>query len=129
MTSILDAEDCWDIVKGDEGESALVEPRTVERVVVNEEEVTEGRSQLKDFQKRRKKTASLITQTVDDSIVMALDVCERDFVRMWQKLAADYNKVTGKKSVSEFQNQQGGQLPTGAAAIQRATSTNYRTGR
>ena len=27
MTSILDAEDCWDIVNDDEGEPALVEPR------------------------------------------------------------------------------------------------------
>ena len=35
MTSILDAEDCWDIVNGDEGEPALVTPRTVERDVVN----------------------------------------------------------------------------------------------
>ena len=62
MTSILDAEDCWDIVNGDEGELAVVEPRTVERVGVNQEAVTErSRSQLKDFQKRRKKAASLIT--------------------------------------------------------------------
>ena len=43
MTSILDAEDCWDIVNGDEGEPALVKPRTVERVVVNQEAVTESR--------------------------------------------------------------------------------------
>ena len=61
MISILDAEDCWDIVNGDEGELALVEPRTVDRVVVNQETVTESRSQLKDFEKRRKKAASLIT--------------------------------------------------------------------
>ena len=44
MTSILDAENCWDIVNGDEGELALVELRTVERVVVNQEAVTESRS-------------------------------------------------------------------------------------
>ena len=61
MTSILDAEDCWDIVNGDEGELALVDPRTVERVVVNQEAVTESRSQLKYFRERRKKAASLIT--------------------------------------------------------------------
>ena len=97
MTSILDAEDCWDIVNGDEGEPALVEPRTVHRVVVNQEAVTESKSQLKYFQKRRKKAASLITQTVDDSIV---DVCERDPVHMWQKLATDYNKVTDSQRAS-----------------------------
>ena len=36
----------------------------------------------------------MITQTLDDSIVMSLDVHHRDFCLMWAQLAADYNTVT-----------------------------------
>ena len=36
----------------------------------------------------------MITQTVDDTIVMSLDVHGRNPVLMWQQLAADYNTVT-----------------------------------
>ena len=40
------------------------------------------------------KAASLVTQTVDDSIVMSLDVHLRIRVAMWKQLADDFNTVT-----------------------------------
>ena len=51
-------------------------------------------AEITAFRKRTKKAASLITQTVDDSIVMSLDVHQRDPALMWTQLANDYNTVT-----------------------------------
>ena len=59
MTSILDAKDYWDIVNGDEGELALVEPRTAERVFVNQEEVTEGRKSMKRLSETKEESSVL----------------------------------------------------------------------
>lgn len=50
--------------------------------------------EIKDFKKRSKRAASLITQTRDDNIVMSLDVHERNHVHMWAQLADDYNTIT-----------------------------------
>ena len=44
--------------------------------------------------KRTKKATSLITQTVDDNIVMMLDVRNRDPRAIWDQLAKDYDNVT-----------------------------------
>ena len=88
----------WDVVFRLEVAPVIVAPRTVDRVVVNREEVAESQAALKDFNKRSKKTASLITQTIDDSLVMSLDVFDRDPYRMWEKLARDFNTVTASQS-------------------------------
>ena len=51
-------------------------------------------AKIKDFRKRSKKAASLISQTIDDTIVMSLDVHGRDPVLLWNQLDEDYNNVT-----------------------------------
>ena len=40
MTSILDAEDCWEIVNGDEAEPKKIDTVTIDRAVINREEDT-----------------------------------------------------------------------------------------
>ena len=110
LTSILDAEDCWDIVNG-----AVVEPVTVvyvegdDLLTDNKAEVDIRLKEIKDFRKRVKKAASLITQTIDDSIVMSLDVHARNPVAMWNQLAIDYNTMTPVQR-SELQHHQGGHV-------------------
>ena len=95
LTSILDAEDCWDIVNGTEQEPhEIATVENLDDTPDNTSEVDARRIEIKDWKKRSKKAASLITQTVDDSIVMSLDVHDRNPVLMWQQLAADYNTVT-----------------------------------
>ena len=51
-------------------------------------------AEIKAFRKRAKKAASLITQIVHDSIVMSLDVHQRDPALMWTQLVNDCNTVT-----------------------------------
>ena len=98
ITSILDAEDVWEIVNGSE-----VEPDELPEVADeaddaavddNNAAVVIRQAEIKAFRKRAKKAASLITQTVDDSLVMSLDVHQRDPALMWTQLANDYNTVT-----------------------------------
>ena len=71
ITSILDAEDVWEIVNGSE-----VEPDELPEVADevddaavddNNAAVVIRQAEIKAFKKRAKKVASLITQTVDDS--------------------------------------------------------------
>ena len=50
--------------------------------------------------KKVEKATSLITPTMDESLVMSLDVLERDPCLMWEKLAADFNKVTSAQKSS-----------------------------
>ena len=50
--------------------------------------------EIKDFKKRSKKATSLITQSIDDSIVMSLDVHVRNRVHMWAQFIDDYNTIT-----------------------------------
>lgn len=47
--------------------------------------------EMKDFQKRSKKAASLITKMIDCSIVMSLDMHGKNYVAMWNMLAANFN--------------------------------------
>ena len=95
LISILDAEDCWDIVNGREFEPArLATVNDVDGVQENKPQVDARLAEIKDFRKRSKKAVSLITQTIDDTIVMSLDVHGRDPVLMWNQLDADYNNVT-----------------------------------
>ena len=97
LTSILDAEECWEIVNGTElelDEIATVEDDSDEELPDNRSEVIAREIEIKDWKKRSKKAASLITQTTDDSIVMSLDVHDRNQILMWAQLAADYNTIT-----------------------------------
>ena len=109
ITSILDAEDLWELVNGTE-----LEPEEIDSVEDNDDvlpdnkaEVLERENEIKAWKKRAKKAASLITQTVDDSIVMSLDVHHRNPCLMWTQLAADYNTVTpARRTIArkDFQN-------------------------
>ena len=61
---ILDAEDCWEIVNGTEtepGRIALFGDAANALVLANHVAVDSRRSEIKDFHKRYKKAASLIT--------------------------------------------------------------------
>ena len=89
--SILDAEDCWEIVNGTEAKPRRI---SLDDDLDNKEKVDKRLLKIKDFKKRSKKAASLITQTIDESIVMSLDVHKRNPVHMWAQFANDYNTIT-----------------------------------
>ena len=91
----LGTEDCWEIVNGSEVEPSVIQLLSGENIsVANQRAVDLRAAEIKDFRKRSKKAASLITLTLDDSLVMSLDVHERNPVLMWNQLAADYNTIT-----------------------------------
>ena len=84
LTSILDAEDCWEMVNGTEVEPTRIAiVNDADDAPENKVEVDIRLAEIKDYRKRSKKAASLIIQTIDDSIVMSLDVHGRDPVLMW----------------------------------------------
>ena len=84
LTVILDAEDCLEIVNGTEMEpTEIAEVLDAANDPVNTVEVEKRHLEIKEWRKRSKKAASLITQTVDDSIVMSLDVHGNNLVLMW----------------------------------------------
>ena len=95
LTAILDAEDCLEIVNGTELEPVeIAEVLNADNTSANNEEVNKRQVEIKDWRKRSKKAASLITQTMDDSIVMSLDVHGNNPTLMWAQLGADYNTIT-----------------------------------
>ena len=95
LTAILDAEDCLEIVNGTELEPAeIAEVLNADNTSANSEEVDKRQVEIKDWRKRSKKAASLITQTMDDSIVMSLDVHGNNPTLIWAQLGADYNTIT-----------------------------------
>ena len=77
ITSILDVEDVWEIVNGAEAEPAElpeVDDGADDEVAENNNAaVVVRQAEIKALKKREKKAASLITQTVDDTIVMSLE--------------------------------------------------------
>lgn len=102
ITSILDAEDLWELVCGEERELGAdlapdrddlddgYFPRDVSHASALEDDV-------KAWKKRSKRAAQLISLALDDSIVMTMDVHRRNPVSMWAQLAAGYNMVTPAK--------------------------------
>ena len=100
METILDADDCWDIVMGTE-----LEPNDL-AVVVDEGQEGEPSAvadvakeairtlEIKDWKRRFKKAASVITQSVDDGLVHILKVHNKNPILMWAALAADFNTIT-----------------------------------
>lgn len=91
ITSILDSED---IVRRQEHKPPLVAPLTIDRAVINREEVAESTAAIKDFTKRKKKATSMITQTIDENLVMNLDICDRDPCLLRENFAAYFNRTT-----------------------------------
>ena len=125
LTPILDAEDCYTIVDRSEVSPTLVMPIPgPDKTVTNQAQVSESRARLRDYQKRTRKATSLITQTIDDSIVMNLDVHNRDPRAIWDQLAQDYDNVTpsgrmtAEKAFLDFR------VPRGAAYLQIKQSFN-----
>ena len=78
------------------GNRKWLEPRRtdIDVEVDNKEEVDRRLVEIKDFKNRSKKATSFITETVDDNIVMSLDVHLRNHVHMWAQLFDDYNTIT-----------------------------------
>ena len=77
VTTLLDGEECWEIVNKTEtklGKVARIAAADNALASVNQVAVDSRRGEIKEFRRRFKKADSLITQTVDDSIVMSLDV-------------------------------------------------------
>ena len=67
----------------------VLRPIIANGVVTNQAKIHESREKLKDYKKRTKKAASFITQMVDVSIVMSLDMHKKYPHAMWEHLAKD----------------------------------------
>ena len=102
MAAILLGEQCWRLVQGIE-----VEPQSLGIQVVGDGDVfidpadqvdidlrKERLAEIKNWQKRYDKAASLITQAIDDSLVQMLDVYDQNPIRIWAALKEDFNTVT-----------------------------------
>ena len=99
LKNILVAEDCWHIVNGTE-----LEPDEIgtvvdldEREENKTEEINSRQVEIKDWRKRWKKAAMLIVLSVDDSVVLRLEVNSRNPILMWAQLASDFNIVTPRQ--------------------------------
>ena len=106
METILDADDCREIVQGTEVEPVDLAPAVAK--VEGEDEAIKNppptaaealliaarKKEIKDYKRRYKKAASLITQSIDDGIVLTLSVHNKDPKLMWDALSTDYNNVT-----------------------------------
>ena len=112
MELTLDGEDCWDIVRGAEVEPDemgwVVDPGEEEQApdVQIAAEATRA-LEIKDWKRRFKKAASLITQGVDESLVRVLRVHNKNPILMWARLSANVNKVSpAQLSIArrDFQN-------------------------
>ena len=97
MSTILDAKDCWDIVT-----EAELEPQSLDYSDDNDEGVDDIISpaniatrvlEIKDWRRRFKKALSLITQSVDDSLVQMLNVHNKNPILIWAALASDFNTI------------------------------------
>ena len=102
MSTILEGEECWELVQGIE-----LEPRSLGVQVVGDGDGvddpadqadialrTERAAEIKDWKRRFRKAASMITQSVDDSMVQMLDVHNKNPILIWAALREDYNTVT-----------------------------------
>ena len=143
METILNADDCWEIVRGTkvepidlaqaaqvDGEGAAVEnPPTAAEALA----IAAHRKEIKDFKRRYKKATSLITQSVDDGIVQTLNVHDKDPKLIWDALSTDYDTVTpaqlslARQDFYEFPCDRGLKLPGAKAKVQRVASQGDRT--
>ena len=112
MELTLDNEDRWDIVAGTELEPDelgwVVDPREEEQAPGVQAAAEATRAlEIKDWRRRFKKAASLITQAVDDSLVRILRVHNKNPILMWARLSTHFNKVSpAQLSIArrDFQN-------------------------
>lgn len=105
MSTILEAEECWELVQGFEPELSdlrvVVEEREEDGEEVEDQpdaadpaDIAARVVEIMDSKRRYIKAASLITQSVDDSMVQMLKVHKMNPIPIWATLAADYNTVT-----------------------------------
>lgn len=95
LTSVMVSEDCMGIVNGTELEPVeIAEVINGDRIVMNDAAVERRHNEVKSWRKRYNKASSLITQSLDNSIVMSLDVHQGNPILMWTQLNADYNIVS-----------------------------------
>lgn len=72
----------------------IAEVLNVDNTPPNIVEVDKRQAEINDLRKRSKNATSPITQTMNDSIVMSLDVHGNDPHLIWAQLGANYNAVT-----------------------------------
>ena len=102
MAAILQGNECWRLVQGIEPEPWSLGVQVVDDgdgVIDPADQVdiarrTEQLAEIKDWNTRYRKVASLITQSVDDSLVQMLDVHDQNPIFMWAALKEDYITVT-----------------------------------
>ena len=99
MEAILDGEDCWDILKGTESELGeigwVIDPGEEAQAPGVQIAAEAARAQeIKDWKRRFKQAASLITQSLDDSLVRIPRVHNKTPLLMWARLRADYNTIS-----------------------------------
>ena len=112
MSTILEGEECWDLVQGIELEPKglrvqVVEDGDVVEDLADQEDIalqTERLAEVKDWKRRYGKAASLITKSIDDSVVQMLDVHNNNPVLTWAALRADYNTVTAAQQTQATHN-------------------------
>ena len=102
MSTILEGKECWELVQGIELEprslgvqaagdgAGVIDPANQADIARR----TERESEIKDWRRRYRKAASMITQAVDDSMVQMLDVHNKNPILIWAALKEDYNTVT-----------------------------------
>ena len=100
LIAILDFEDCSELMLGIELEPIDIASAEDEGVVTNAVEVKGREGLIKDFIKRKKRAVELITERLDDSIVITVDELDRDPVRMWEQLGHAYDSITAAKKLS-----------------------------
>ena len=112
---ILDAEDGLDLCDGREKEPAVVLPNfDSDDGLENADELLEYSTEMKSFNKRKKKVAMLIMSLVSDNIAASLEADRRDPAKMWTKLHDDHDRITRASTIVEakaefLQNQRKGQ--------------------
>ena len=65
---------------------------------------TERLADIKDWKRRYRKAASLITSSVDDCMVQMLDVHNKNPILVWATLKGDYNTVTLAQQAQAIHN-------------------------
>ena len=106
MSTILEGEDCWELVQGNElcplslgvqvvgGDGDGVDDPAQIPDQGDIARRTERATEIKDWKKRFRKSASMITQSVEYSMVQILDVHNKNPILIWAALKEDYNTVT-----------------------------------
>ena len=100
IETILDAEDCWEIVQGTEHEPIelgwVVNDVEGEGVPSASDVAREAaqKVEIKDFRRRFKKATTLITPSLDNSLVPTMIVLNKQPAAMWAQLAANFNTLS-----------------------------------